>query len=327
VTLSNGRIFEVGSDSTILDAAAAQGIVLEHSCRTGRCGSCKARVVRGQVTQLHDASSLSLEEARAGWVLTCAHAAASELTLDVEDLSSMAGIVARTLPARVAALDLLAPDVLRVALRLPPAPGFRFLPGQSIDVSSPGGIKRSYSLASDASSEGPLELQVRRVESGCFSAYWFGQARVNDLLRFRGPLGTFYLRESVGLHVVFLATGTGMAPFRSMLLQISALPHAQKPASVSLYWGGRLPADLYFDPRPLLNDLTYVPVLSRADEAWDGARGHVQDVCLRKHPHPLRDTVLYACGNAAMIDSAKQGLISAGLPRNRFHFDAFVSSD
>jgi CDP-4-dehydro-6-deoxyglucose reductase len=247
--------------------------------------------------------------------------------LDIEDLGLLAGISSKTLPARIAALDQLAPDVIRVELRLPPGSNFRFLPGQSIDVTGPGGVKRSYSLASDAGVTDRLELQIRRVEAGRFSAYWFSLAKVQDLLRFKGPLGTFYLRDSAGLDVVFLATGTGIAPFRSMLMQMSALPAEQRPHSVSLYWGGRVAQDLYEDPRTLLLELNYVPVLSRADASWSGARGHVQEEFLAAYGGPLRNVTVYACGSPAMIDAARKRLVAAGLPSNRFHFDAFVSSD
>jgi CDP-4-dehydro-6-deoxyglucose reductase len=279
------------------------------------------------VATLREASSLTDEEAQAGWVLTCAHAAATDVVLEVEDLSALAGITPKTLPARINSLDLLAPDVLRIALRLPPASPWRFLPGQSIDINSPDGVKRSYSLASDAAHSGSIELHVRHVEGGLFSAYWFGQARTNDLLRFRGPIGTFYLRPCAGLHLVFLATGTGLAPFQSMLLQLAVMPEVERPASVTLYWGGRQLDDLYIDPARLWRGLHYVPVLSRAGVQWQGARGHVQDVFLASHRQPLSDTVVYACGSSAMIDGARQSLLNAGLAPGRFHFDAFVPSN
>ncbi len=327
VTLANGRHFEASPDATILDSAMAGGVVLEHSCRTGRCGTCKARVITGSVVALREVSSLSADEAAAGWVLTCAHAPGTDLTLDVEDLGALAGIATKTSPARIDSLELLAPDVMQIALRLPTTSPWRFLPGQSIDLTSPDGIKRSYSLAGDASCAGRIELQVRRVDGGLFSAYWFDRARVKDLLRFRGPIGTFYLRPCAGRHLVFLATGTGMAPFQSMLKQLAAMAEDDRPASVSLYWGGRQPADLYIDPARLFQGLHYVPVLSRADAHWEGARGHVQDVCLALHGHRMEDTVVYACGSGAMIDGARSSLVGAGLPPRHFHFDAFVPSN
>jgi CDP-4-dehydro-6-deoxyglucose reductase len=209
-------------------------------------------------------------------VLTCASAAVSDVSLDIENLGLPADILVKHQPCRISAMKKLAPDVLKLALRLPPTAQFQFLPGQSIDITSPNGVRRSYSLAGDAADTSKLELQFRRVDGGQFSAYWFEQAKLNDLLRFHGPRGTFYLRPVAGRPLILLATGTGIAPFAAMLRQIAAMPPAERPASISSYWGGRVPADLYFDPAPLLAGLHYVLVLSRADDSWQGARGQVQ---------------------------------------------------
>lgn len=326
ITLADGARFAAEPGVTVLDAALAQGVILGHSCRTGRCGSCKARLVSGEVQLVRAAEALSTQEAQDGWILTCAHAAQGDLQLDIEALNALSGISIKTLPARIDHLEYLAPDVLRVVLRLPPTANFRFLAGQYIDVTSPGGVKRSYSLASDAAHTHKLELQIRRVDQGQFSAYWFEQAQFNDLLRFNGPLGTFFMRPLAGLDLVFLATGTGIAPIQAMLQQLTRLAEAERPASVTLYWGGRQAQDLYWDPLPEWPSLRYVPVLSRGDADWAGARGHVQDVMLASQPG-LTNTVVYACGSEQMIHAAQQQLVAAGLPLKRFFFDAFVSSN
>jgi CDP-4-dehydro-6-deoxyglucose reductase len=254
----------------------------------------------------------------------------TDVTLDIEDLGALSGINVKTVPSRIAALTRLAPDVLKLELRLPPTAQFRFLPGQSIDITSPTGVRRSYSLAGHAADTSKLELQIRRVEGGQFSAYWFEQAQLNDLLRFQGPRGTFYLRPMAGRHLVLLATGTGIAPFASMLRQVAAMPADEGPSRVSLYWGGRVPADLYFDPMPLLAGLRYVPVLSRAGGNWPGERGHVQDALLHDResaPWDLSQASVYACGSEAMIHSAREQLLAAGLPAKQYFYDAFVSSN
>ncbi|CAN5737586.1 CDP-6-deoxy-delta-3,4-glucoseen reductase [soil metagenome] len=326
VTLANGRSFAAERGTSVLDAALAHGLTLEHSCRTGRCGSCKAQVLGGASAVLRDEVSLTAEEAAAGWILTCTREAQTDLSLDVEDLSALAGISPKTLPCRINALELVAPDVMKVSLRLPPNSGFAFLAGQYVDVIGPGGIKRSYSVASDMRSAGQLELHVKRVEGGAMSAYWFEQAKPNDLLRFRGPLGTFFLRDLTGLDVIFLATGTGYAPVHSMLMHLAALSPERQPASASVYWGGRVPQDLYADAANTPANVQFTPVLSRADTSWAGARGHVQDVLLVDHPS-LDNAAVYACGSDAMIHSARTALTAAGLRPKRFYSDAFVSSN
>jgi len=331
ITLSNGTSFSAEPGTSMLDAALAKGLVLEHSCRTGRCGSCKARVKQGATAALREPVALSADELQHGWVLTCTNAATSDVHLDIEDLGALAGIEAKVTPARIDTLERLAPDVMRVELRLPPRSPLRFLAGQYVDVTSPAGISRSYSIASAAATPERVELQVRRVDGGQLSAYWFEQARINDLLRFNGPRGTFFLRPAAGLDLIFLATGTGIAPIRSMLMQIAAAPAHEQPRSVTLYWGGRHAADLYADPSALLVGLRYVPVLSRGDARWAGASGHVQDALLHdvahRHAPALAGAAVYACGSEAMIHGARRLLADNGLPAGRFYFDAFVSSN
>ena len=329
VRLANDKAFAAAADACVLDAARQAGLVLEHSCRTGRCGTCRARVLEGRAVALKPDLVLTAAERDAGWMLTCASGAASDLRLDIEDLGLPADLHVKTLPCRIDALDRPAPDVAVVRLRLPPTAAFHWLAGQYVDVIGQGGVRRSYSIANRPDASGRIELHVRRVESGALSGYWFGAARVGDLLRLHGPLGTFFLRDTAGLHLVLLATGTGIAPIKAMLGEMALRPAAQQPRSASLYWGNRVAADLYWTPADLpahAPRLRHVPVLSRADAAWGGARGHVQQALLQR-PQPWAETTVYACGSAAMIEAARAELALAGLPPRRFLSDAFVSSD
>lgn len=326
VTLADGRSFLAPPDTSILMAARAAGLLLEHSCDFGRCGSCRARMISGEVKALRETSGLNRSELDAGWVLTCTHAAGSNLQLDTQVLGAAPAAVARTLPARIDSLDLLAPDVIRVRLRLPPSADFRFKAGQHIEVFGPGSVKRRYSMASPPATGQSLELHIRRVAGGVLSRYWFDRAKPQDLLRLRGPLGSFSLRPLAGVHLVFLATGTGVAPILSMLGELACQPAAEQPLSTTLYWGGRVPSDLYTDPQRMGQPaLRFVPVLSRAEDSWAGSRGHVQDVLLDERAN-LRHTAVYACGSSQMIQDARVTLGARELHERHFHFDAFVSS-
>jgi CDP-4-dehydro-6-deoxyglucose reductase len=214
---------------------------------------------------------------------------------------------------------------MQVQLRLPPNARFRYLPGQYIDVITKDGQRRSYSLANPGNDSENLELHIREVPNGKMSQYWFGEAQPNDLLRFEGPRGTFFLREVADVDLVFLATGTGIAPIKAMLAQLGRGTDGPGPRSVHLLWGGRHCADLYWRPESSPVGLQFTPVLSRPAADWTGARGHVQDVLLAS-PRNWERTVVYACGSSAMIASARAALTAAGLPVKRFFADAFVSS-
>ncbi|CAN5568923.1 CDP-6-deoxy-delta-3,4-glucoseen reductase [soil metagenome] len=325
VQLNNAKTFEIKDAMSILDAAGVAGLALDHSCRTGRCGTCKAEVLDGTTIPIRSEESLSAGDAAAGFILTCARTAETDIKLDIEDLGALANIKVKTLPSRISSIDKPAPDVVKVMLRMPPNNGFACLPGQYIDVIGKAGVRRSYSIANAVEAGGQIELHVREVEGGVLSQYWFGEAKANDLLRFEGPRGTFFMRDVTGKDVVFLATGTGIAPVKAMLEGMAASGEAAKAKSISVYWGGRVAADMYWKPEVAGVNLSFHAVLSRAGDDWGGLRGHVQDNLLHAKPD-LANAVVYACGSMAMIESAKTALTAAGLPPKKFYSDAFVSS-
>ena len=325
VTLQAGETFPADLGASVLDAALAAGHALPYSCRTGRCSTCKCRVIEGETLALSDESGLTPDEQAAGWILSCVRTAVSDLLLEAETLNGLTLPAPRTVPCRIASRERMAPDVLRILLRLPPAGTFEFRPGQYIEVIGPGGVRRSYSLASAGLQGASLELHVREVSSGVMSDYWFRHARDNDLLRLHGPLGTFVLRDVASIDLILLATGTGIAPVKAILESLPALHTEEAPRSVTVLWGGRIQTDHYLDIAALPGTQHFIPVLSRADEGWTGARGHVQDVLLALQPD-LRNAAVYACGSDAMIHDARNALLRAGLPAGRFHSDAFVCS-
>lgn len=325
VTLPSGRAYRAEAGESLLAAALRAEITLEHSCRTGRCSACKAKVSSGQTQALAAELGLTAEEREQGWILTCVRAATGDVTLDVADLGNVTLPVPKTVPCRIASLDRLAPDVVKVTLRLPPAQAVSYFPGQYIDVIGPAGVRRSYSLANAPAADKLLELHIREAPGGVMSRYWFQEAKANDLLRLHGPLGTFFLRDVADKHLVFLATGTGIAPVKAMLEGLASTPPGDRPRAITIYWGGRTPADLYWHPGAIDIEHTFVPVLSRADDTWPGARGHIQQVATQQRAE-WSNTAVYACGSDAMIHSARGHLVAAGLDPRHFHSDAFVCS-
>ena len=325
VTLSSGASFQAPADSTILDAASKAHISLPYSCKTGRCSTCKCKVINGVTRALRPESGLTDQEKAEGWVLSCVRAADTDVVLEVDDLGGIEIPAAKIFPCRISEIKPLAPDVIRVLLRLPPTADFHFLPGQYIDVIGSNSLRRSYSLANANFADRLLELHIRAVEGGAMSRYWFSQAKPNDLLRLSGPLGTFFLRESAGLDLIFLATGTGIAPVKAILESMVQMSSEQHSKTATVFWGGRDSQDLYFNVADIPGSHTYIPVHSRPSDDWTGAMGYVQDVLLATKPD-LSNAAVYACGSEAMIHSAKALLVEAGLPANRFYSDAFVSS-
>ncbi|MFN9708551.1 MAG: FAD-binding oxidoreductase [Burkholderiales bacterium] len=324
VKLAAGRSFECAQGVTILEAAIQEKITIPYSCKTGRCSTCKCKVISGETKALVAELGLTESEKGQGWILSCARTTTSDVVLEAEDLGGVVIPPAKTQACRISILEKLAPDVIKVVLRLPPAVMFNFIPGQYIDVIGPGGVRRSYSLANAPKTDNTLELHIRAVENGVMSHYWFNQAAVNDLLRLHGPQGTFFMRNLAQRELIFLATGTGIAPVKAMLEALPGLLDEQAPQSVTVLWGARHAHDLYFDVSALPGKHRYIPVLSRA-KVWQGERGYIQDVLLR-YKSNLSNFSVYACGSDAMIHSAKEVLTLAGLPSHHFYSDAFVCS-
>lgn len=325
ISLVSGNGFPATEGTFLTDAAIDAGVALPYSCKTGRCGTCRMKVVSGTTVVMQDESDLTDAERAEGWIFGCCRAALSNLEIDVEDLTGLDLPKAKTLPCRIETIEDVAPDVRKFVLRLPPSANFSYLPGQYANIIGPGGHRRSYSLAGVDAQKGHLMFHVRKVPSGALSAYWFGAAKKNDLLRLNGPLGTFVLRDVTGVDLVFLATGTGMAPVVAMLEQVAGLPPDAAPRSVRVIWGGRVPADLYLDPKRICPEVQYTPTLSQAPSEWAGAREYVQDVLIASGMD-LCTARVYACGSDKMINVAKTKLLGAGLPPKAFHSDAFVYS-
>jgi CDP-4-dehydro-6-deoxyglucose reductase len=269
--------------------------------------------------------SLRPDEAADGMILTCCRAAASDVTVDLEPLDRLSGLDIKTIPARIVSIDRLAPDIVKIVLKTPPASPMRFVAGQYVDVLVQG-VRRSYSLANAPRADGLLELLVKHYKGGVMSEYWFEHAQVNDLLRIEGPFGTFFLREEGPTNIIFLATGTGIAPVKALLEEMAVDPVRSAQHLLSVFWGNREAESFCWEPDGLGLDIGFHRLLSGPDTAWQGARGYVQEAAIRHRIDP-DDTVVYACGSNAMIASARVALLALGLPAKRFFSDAFVSSN
>lgn len=324
----NKKVFESPEGASILESALANGLTLEYSCKTGRCGVCIGRVLEGNTAAIQHEESLTPQQREDGFILTCCRQAESNVRLAIEDLPQLQGIQIKTHPARIDGIQQLNHEVLEVVLRLPPNAQFKYLPGQYISVIGPNGVRRSYSIANAAREDGKISLQIKKVEGGVLSQYWFGQVKLNDLLRFEGPMGTFFLREAAPSKLILLATGTGIAPIRALLQQLQQLQSGQGelPSEIHVYWGNRFESDIYLNLQQGLPPNTKLNlVLSRPESSWQGSHGYVQDIALSQH-NDLENTEVYACGSNDMIQTAKAKFEQAGLSPHKFFSDAFVRS-
>ena len=323
-----GRTVSVPADETVLDAALAAGLNLPHSCKSGHCGSCRARLLAGSVHYPagRPLGLMAAEEA-AGFALLCRARAVGDLVVEARVIRSVTDVEIKTLPCRIDAREPLAPDVLRLMLRLPAVENFRFLPGQYLDVLADGGRRRSFSIASPPHDAARLELHVRHVPGGTFTGGLFAQQAAGALLRIEGPIGQFVYTDDAS-PAIFIAGGTGFAPIKAMLEHAFA-EHTDR--ELVLYWGVRALKDLYMAELPQRwqaerPNFTFIPVLSdpAPADAWQGRTGFVHEAVLADFAD-LSGYQVYACGAPVMVDNAREAFTrTRGLPEDEFFADSFV---
>jgi CDP-4-dehydro-6-deoxyglucose reductase, E3 len=336
VTLkASGKQFTVNHDETLLDAALRQGINLPYGCKNGACGSCKGKIVEGQVSHgQHSEGALSKAEETAGSILFCCAQPQSDLLIEAREVQGAGDIAIRKIPCRVNVIERPSGDVAILKLQLPAAERFQFLAGQYLEFLLKDGQRRAYSIANAPDQEGPLELHLRHLPGGLFTDFVFGVStpalKEKDILRFEGPLGSFFLREDSKKPIIFVAAGTGFAPIKSIIEQMRA-KKIQRP--IHLYWGGRRPDDLYLDDlckawEKEMADFKYIPVISDAlaEDDWQGRTGFVHQAAMADHPN-MKDFQVYACGAPIMVSAARDDFSSkCHLPEEEFFADSFTSA-
>jgi len=280
-------------------------------------------LLSGEVAEILPQIALTAEDIAKNKILSCCCAPKTDIEIDAEDLSRLKGIETKTLPARVNNLTKHSEHIIEVELRLPPTAQLAYVEGQYIDILA-AGVKRSYSIA-NASTQGSLSFFMKRVQDGVMSNYWFDAAKENDLLRIEGPKGTFFFRGRKK-HAVFLATGTGIAPVKSILDQLSNdYSSNMQEKTLTVYWGNRFEEDFFWQPEYANLNVRFVPVLSRPHKDWLGKSGYIQQVMMEE-VQSLNDVEVYACGSLDMIHASSELLCSQGLDEQDFYADAFVSS-
>lgn len=312
--LPGGERFEADAGEPVLAAALRAGHLLPHACRGGNCGSCRATVVGAWHYRNATAVPLGLTDAERaqGMVLLCQAVADGELVVTAQPVTTAGAATVQSLPARIAHIDRLAPDVAAVFLQLPTVEPLRYRAGQYLDIVLPDARRRSYSAACAPRADGHIELHVRERPGGAFSG---AALRVGALLRIEGPYGSFMLRD--GERPVLLVAGsTGFAPFKAMLEQAIADGAKRR---IELWWGARAPEGLY-----------HAALLDRWQRAhpafrWHGVVGaFVHERVLALLGPGIAELDAYIAGPPPMVRAAREAFAKAGVTAN---FDSFEAAE
>jgi len=312
----NGHILHAAPGATILGAALAQGIDVPNRCRVGGCGTCKCRVMSGQVHQRTDTSYLlTADEISDGVVLACQSEPRSDLVVAV-DMPTQHGAV-------IVSHERLRADLSQLWLQLDDP--FYWHAGQHMQVAFDGlpGLSRTFSAANAPNAEGRLRLLIRHIPGGRVGD-WLVRTDVSGTrVSVVSPAGDFGWTNGTD-PALMIATGSGLAPILAMLDAALADPALARP--VTVMFGARTEQDLILvDELQRIADqwphpFRYLPVLSRADVTWTGERGHLDDVA---PIHVDGNTEVWLCGHPDMVDAVRARLTSTTLPPERLHVDRF----
>lgn len=326
----SGRQFTCDDDETVLAAAIRQGVGLPYGCKNGACGTCKGKLLTGAVTHgSHQEKALSATEEQQGASLFCCAKPHSDLVIEAREVLGIGDFPIKKLPSRVAKLDKVTDDVMIMSLQLPANERLQYRAGQYIEFILRDNKRRSYSMANAPHLSEQITLHIRHLPGGTFTDHVFNTMKERDILRFEGPLGTFFLREDSDKPMVLLASGTGFAPIKAVIEQAI---HSKTERPMVLYWGGRRPKDLYMHAlceewALTLPNFKYIPVISDAlpEDQWHGRTGFVHRAVMEDLPD-LSNHQVYACGAPVMVDSAKKDFVEkCALPEEEFYADSFTT--
>lgn len=323
----SGHSFEINPDESVLDAALRHGFNIAYGCRNGACGSCKGKLLQGNI-HYGDAQPTALEDEdiKNQMALFCQAIPEGDITIEAHEIGAVKDIPVKTLPCKVATLERLNHDVMLVELKPPSTERLQFLAGQYIDFLLPDGRRRSFSIANAPHHDELIELHIRHIDGGRFTSEVFDNLKVKSIMRIEGPLGSFFLREDSERPMILMAGGTGFGPIKGMIEHALA---AQIKRPMHIYWGVRAREDLY------LHDLaqgwvdqhehiTYTPVLSepKAEDNWQGRTGFVHDAICADFTD-LGNFEVYGSGPPAMVHAGSDAFAKQGLNLDYYYSDAF----
>lgn len=317
------RVVRAEPGANLLKVLQDAQVPVSYSCLAGRCGTCRCRVLEGEVIDGAGEQQRPLDRDD-GHVLACQATVTGACTIEIPEPDEVVVHPARSLKATVEAVESLTHDITRLLLR--PAKPIEFSPGQYVQLQFAPGLARPYSMAG-LCSDRLLEFHVRQVPGGRVSAHIAHALRPGDAVKVSGPLGAAYLRTRHEGPMLCVAGGTGLAPVLSILRGAAALG-MRNP--IHLYVGVRSPRDVYgLDWLQALQQqlpalALHVVVASGGDPAHQRC-GLVTDAIA----HDLGDLAgwrAYLCGSPPMVEAATLLVRQQGIAPGHVYADAFYTT-
>lgn len=314
------RVLDVRAGSNLLEVLLERQIPVSYSCMAGRCGTCRCKILKGNVLASGHESRTPLIGSD-GYVLACQTVLTEDCTVEIPEPDEIVVHRACALKGRVLSLKDLTHDVKQLQVQISKA--MSYSPGQYAQVSFGDGLMRPYSMAG-LGTDGILEFHIRLVPNGRVTQHIVRHVKPGDGVRITGPLGTSYLRRKHSGPILCVAGSTGLAP---ILAVIRGAVEAQMRNPIRLYFGARTPQDLYGLEwlRALAaahQGLRFEAVVTTGGPDWRGRTGLVTDA-VGTDRCDLRSARAYVCGPPAMVEVATLVLRQRGIPREHVYADAF----
>lgn len=312
-----GASYQLFENETVLDALIRGGAKVSFSCRKGACHACMLRTVEGNPGE-ESTRRLRPQLVETGHFLPCCARPKENITIEQPRLDDL------FMQATVYQKELLSDDVMRVLLE--PEINFEWTPGQYLNLRTPDGTTRSYSIASLVDQDYFLEIHVKRQSDGRVSNWIHDELQPGQSIDIQAPLGScIYRPDDREKPLLLLGTGTGLAPLIGIARDALAQNHQQ---SITLYHGTYLAKDLYLHDQ--LTQLAaqhpnfqYLPCVLN-EQTNDTFHGLVTTAAFQDN-RDLSQHVLYLCGNPEMVFDARYQAILAGVKRSNILADPFDS--
>ncbi|WP_191600418.1 2Fe-2S iron-sulfur cluster-binding protein [Marinomonas algicola] len=317
------KTITVSSNTTLLDAFIQNDIAISYSCLSGRCGTCRCKIVEGSVSGPAAAEGRLAQNGQ--YVLACQSRIETDCVIEVPEPDEIITHPTKTLKVQVTAYDELSKDVRR--LRVKTTKAFEYSPGQFSNLTfwKENGT-RSYSMAG-IMEDNELEFHIRLVPNGRVTSKLDGQINVGDSIKLNGPLGASYLRRKNLDPMLCVATGTGLAPIISI---IRGALEFQMKNDIHLVFGARTKEDLYgldYLERLAAEHPTfqYTIALDHTEPNSSYFKGLVTDAITSQYSD-LKNWRIYLAGAPAMVEAASLACTKRGANIEQIYADAFYPS-
>lgn len=314
----------VESGSNLLDVLRTHALPISYSCMSGRCGTCRCRVVEGQVLDSGPESGRPQIGGKDSYVLACQAVLTESCTIELPEVDEVVVHPARIIKGTVTAIEQATHDIRRVRVKL--AKPLEFSPGQYATLQFTPEHIRPYSMAG-LPGDDEMEFQIRLVPGGRVTQYVFEQLQVGAAIRVSGPLGTAFLRRKHTGPMLCVGGGTGLAPVLSI---VRGALEGGMDNPIHLYFGVRSQQDLYDADR--LQQLASchpqlrLQVVIASGPVGPGQRAGLLTDAIEQDLPSLQGWRAYLCGAPAMVEALELLVRRLGLEAGHIHADAFYPS-